>query len=400
MYKKLAMITAVVLLTCVGIYGMLRYPEAIIMFILAFGVTAAARPMVESLTRRKIKRGLAVLITYLYIIGVFILILVVVGGNIIQNFPLMSELLLADFNLLRDKLAEGNAVQKWIVTWLPNVDQLYLILTGNSGAVLAQRVVKFTSSIAGNIGKIFASLILSIYWTLDRVHFERLWLSLFPPVSRERWRSISHDVENDLGAYLRSEAVQTLLAGVLLAVGFAIIGVPFPIILGAFGAVAWLVPWVGAAIALAVVGIVSLWLAPMGALVWAILLMVVVYLFLELVVEPHFFKRRRYNSWMSILLFLALSETYGVLGMLLAPPIATTVEILVRRISKFNIPSNTEADKEDRTMIRMGALRQRLTTLYQKAEGQEELILPQTANLMERLDQLSLKVNFILARKK
>ena len=103
---------------------------------------------------------------------------------------------------------------------------------------------------------------------------------------------------------------------------------------------------------------------------------------------------------MSILLFLALSETYGVLGMLLAPPIATTVEILVRRISKFNIPSNTEADKEDRTMIRMGALRQRLTTLYQKAEGQEELILPQTANLMERLDQLSLKVNFILARKK
>ncbi|MCZ7672142.1 MAG: AI-2E family transporter [Chloroflexi bacterium] len=71
-------------------------------------------------------------------------------------------------------------------------------------------------------------LFLSLYWSLDRVRFERLWLSLLPPEQRARARDIWQTIESDLGSYIRSEVAQSLLAGLLLGLGYWALGSPTP----------------------------------------------------------------------------------------------------------------------------------------------------------------------------
>ncbi|HMN12050.1 MAG TPA: AI-2E family transporter, partial [Bellilinea sp.] len=136
------------------------------------------------------------------------------------------------------------------------------------------------------------------------------------------------------GRYIRSEAVQSILAGFLLFVGYSVIGMPFPVLLAIFGAMAWLVPWLGTAIALLPVALFGFWLASPTIAIMGLILTVLVLVFLELVIEPRLFKRRQYNSWLIILFLMALGLTFGVIGLVIAPPIATAIEIFLMRVTQ------------------------------------------------------------------
>ena len=53
-------------------------------------------------------------------------------------------------------------------------------------------------------------------------------------------------LEQELGAYTRSEVIQSLLAVLLLGTGYWLLGSQYPALLAVVGAIAWLVPVVGA----------------------------------------------------------------------------------------------------------------------------------------------------------
>jgi predicted PurR-regulated permease PerM len=74
-------------------------------------------------------------------------------------------------------------------------------------------------------------LFLSIYWIINQIHFERLWLSLLPTGLRRQARDIWRTIEIDLGAYMRSELFQSLAAGLLLGLGYWALGSPYPVLL-------------------------------------------------------------------------------------------------------------------------------------------------------------------------
>jgi predicted PurR-regulated permease PerM len=93
-------------------------------------------------------------------------------------------------------------------------------------------------------------LFLSIYWAGNQIHFERLWLSLLPSDQRKRVRETWRTVEAELGAYLRGEVILSLLAGLVLSLGYWLIGSSFPVLLALTGALATLIPMIGVFIAI------------------------------------------------------------------------------------------------------------------------------------------------------
>ena len=74
-------------------------------------------------------------------------------------------------------------------------------------------------------------IILSLYWSADQMRFERLALSVFPKKHHQRIRQIWRSVETGVGAYVRSEVIQSVLAGIILGTGYGLMGVPYPTIL-------------------------------------------------------------------------------------------------------------------------------------------------------------------------
>ena len=124
--------------------------------------------------------------------------------------------------------------------------RLFEAFTGDQGQLLLPTILGFTQGIGGFVSGAFIILFLSIYWSINQIHFEQLWLSLLPPGQRKQARGIWRTVEPELGAYIRGEVIQSLLVGLLLGLGFWLLGSPYPALLALTGALASLIPVVGA----------------------------------------------------------------------------------------------------------------------------------------------------------
>ena len=157
----------------------------------------------------------------------------------------------------------------------------------------AQQVLGVSFSIFELAANLLIIAVLSIYWSANQHRFERLWLSLLPIEERIWARELWRRIESEVGRYMASEILQSILAGVLLAVLLRISGFPYPGVVAILAALAWLIPWVGPTLA-----ITAIWFAAFVSFadttttavitrgVVGSVLTLAVYLALEFLVQP------------------------------------------------------------------------------------------------------------------
>jgi predicted PurR-regulated permease PerM len=231
------------------------------------------------------------------------------------------------------------------------------------------------------------ALFLSVYWSINQNHFERLWLSLLPAEQRKRARSIWRSIEADLGAYSRSEIIQSVLAVIALGVGYYLLGSPYPTLLAVTGAIAWLIPVVGGILALVLPFVIGLLNGPQLALL-SVLYTVVVLVILQTSVEPRLFKIKQDNPLLTFVILLAMADAFGLLGIIVAPPISVILQSLWRLLINENVSTET--------VVHVSDLRERQAKLQAAIEQMEGEPPPQVVSSMERLTSLLEKAGPIL----
>lgn len=377
--KQFARNFAVMLLTLAVILLIWQFRSALILFLLSLWFAAAARPVVIQLEARGIKRALAITLVYLVVIAVFVGIFIVAGPSLIRNLRILSDTFVVQYNQMWQEWPQGTGVERLIISQLPDPRNLYDFLAIQSQNPFFDGFMKATFGSIGFISQLGAALILSIFWTSDRVRFERLWLSLLPANARMRARSTWRDIEEGVGAYTRSEILQGILAGLLLGVGLSLMRVPFSTLLALVGGVAWLVPWVGIVGTLGLVFLsaatVSLQLAILASGFTFIVLLA-----LELFVEPYLFNRDRLSSLLVLLFAIALTTTIGMVGLVIAPALAATVQLVGRNMQRRPAPILTSE-----TVGRFSELDRHLEQL-RSSMGDEPK--PQMENIVTRLTDL------------
>jgi putative permease len=393
--KQIALYTTIVLATLMGVAILVQFPEAVFLFLITLTIASASRPIVDSLVKRGVLRGLAVIITYLSILAPLVIFTIILSGSLLNELKQLSDSLAISYEHIYSTWPKGTSIQQTIISQLPPPEQLYTAVTGEKGGALAQTLLGITSSSVSWLSQFFAVLVLSIYWTIDRIHFERLWLSLLPVEIRAHWREIGREIENELGAYIRSELLQSLISGILLGIGFYLIGLPYPVLLAVFGALAWLVPWVGALLAIIPILFVGL-TTGLPLMLAAVMYTLFVLGAMELYIEPRIFHHRKYSPWLTLLLIMALGDAMGLIGLLLAPPIAAIIQMIGRRIQQD--PSPLLAPPTEIESARaIALLDDRVGSVRDMIHKMEEKPSIQTENMLERLDSLVQKANEIIA---
>ncbi len=225
---------------------------------------------------------------------------------------------------------------------------------------------------------------LAFYWTLDRERFERLWLSLVPVRRRVGAQRMWQSIEREVGAYLRSEVIQFLLAVILLWIVFLILDLRYAALVAVVAGVLTLIPWIGTLFAAAVVLLLSspkvgdwtaVWIGPQG---WAALAAIVLVLcFLEFVVEPRLFQRDRYNPLWTALAAITMAATWGFWGLLFGPLVGYVLQILVRQVYPRLVQVQPRITTE-------AMLSQRIAELEARFAEQEE-VAPELRSLKQRL---------------
>lgn len=134
------------------------------------------------------------------------------------------------------------------------------------------------------------------------------------------------------GGYVRAQLLMALLIGVLAGVGCALLGVPFPLVIGVVAAVFELIPIVGpfagGAVALLLAATVSWWLV-----LWTLLLFLGIHAVEGYVLAPRIQARFvRIPPLIAFLALLAGIEVGGFIGALFAVPVASLLAVLTRAL--------------------------------------------------------------------
>lgn len=380
--KKLAAYVAIALATVTAVFILYQFRAIVGLFALSLVTTAAVRPLVDRFANGRLPRMLAIGLVYAAILALLIVLLLIVSDSLAGEIQSLSDGLAAAYEQAYPRWLEGKAYEQLLANRLPPPDQLYEALTGTEGELIIQRLLGLTLGVVGLAGGAILVLVISVYWTVDRVRFERLWLSLLPVGQRIRARAIWRRTEQEMGAYVRSEAIQALAAMLILGLGYWLMGLSYPTLLAIIGGIAWLIPIVGVVFALVAVAVFSL----EGGLALALgasLFTVAVLLILEFVVEPRFLKRRRFSPILAILVMFILAQEYGIIGLVIGPPLAATLQITLGQLLRRRV-SAREADPDKQ----LANLRERLKQVQTRIEAMGGAESPELDSLTVRLNAL------------
>jgi len=158
-------------------------------------------------------------------------------------------------------------------------------------------------------------------------------LNRLPPQHVETSVAVWRELNGIIGKYIRGVALDGLAVGILASVGLWAMGIPYPLILGAFAGFANVVPFVGPLLSAAAAGLVVV-LAPgqgLAGIGRVILLFLVIKVLDDTVIQP-FAIGRSVHLHPALLLGSVVvgNHALGVLGMIIAVPVATVLQETAR----------------------------------------------------------------------
>ena len=386
--KRLAWFTLLVLATVALVLIFWEFRAAVVLFGLSLAVAAALRPLVDQLAVRGVPRGLALSVTYAVCIGGPFALVLILSGSLLTDLQQITRGLASVYEQLKTQQpASSSPLQQILASQLPAAAELSTAITGPQGGAILQAVLGLTMGSFDLLGQLMIVLVLSIYWSADQEHFKRLWLSLLPIQTRTQARDVWQNIEIGFGAYLRSQVIQSVLAVLLLGLGYQALGLQYPITLALIGAIGWLIPWVGVLVAV----VPAVWAGlsiSLGLGMSAAVLTIGVLAFLEFIVEPRLFKRERFSSLLAVIMLLVLSDEYGLMGILVAPPIAAAIQIIVGQLWRAMTRSIVAPPERPIVSVQsIGPLQVKLAHVQARLAAQPES-RPELNNLVKRLEQL------------
>ena len=324
------MAKVVVVAAAVGaaLYLLYRIRSVIGLVFIAIFIAVALGRAVDRFERFGMKRWIAILTTYLWLLlAVFLVGLLVVPpivnetNRFVKDVPgyiddLQKSKTIRDYDKkyhVTEKLREG-------------ADKLPARLGDAVGALQSVTVGVFSALV-----QLITVLVLAFFLLLDGKRIVSWIFEELGPVRGPRVQRIADDVYRSVGGYVVGNLLISLIAGLGTWIVLSILGVPFAVPLAVLMAFLDLIPLVGATIAGVVIGIVAgVHDFPTALIVWAVYL--VVYQQIENnVVQPAVYRRTvQLHPLVVIIAVLIGASLLGILGALVAIPVAGAGQIIAR----------------------------------------------------------------------
>ena len=327
-------VTLTVILTLLAAFLVWRLSEIVMLLFGAIIFASAVQPYVTALDKRGLNRGLAIILIDLLVV-VF-----VVGVTVVAVPPLISFIVtVVQSGVLTTKLtqlATRLAIFGWdqfqvLIPVFSLPAQLNTLIAETGDQVQAQAWT-FTQSTLVGLGQAVLLFTMAFYWLTSRETTLALLLLLSPKVQRPRVHAIWNDIEFRLGAYVRGQAILMVLIGVASYVGLFLLGVPFAPALALIAGITEAIPIVGPLIGAVPAVIVAFTVSPVTGLLVAALYGVIQALENNVLVPRIMSSNVGLNPLVIIIAIVAGSALNGVVGAVLAIPLAGALQVLAQHI--------------------------------------------------------------------
>ena len=194
MTKQLVVFGTAAMTTLLALVVFWQFRIVVVYVMISLALAATVRPFVSGWSERGVVTRLALILLYLVGLGSFSFVIFHVGRFAIADIQQLAQTLSVQGTWRLPRWLEGSSFQQALVARLPTPDMLFEAVTGEQGQLVLPAILGFTQGIGGLVSGAFVVLFLSLYWSINQIHFERLWLSLLPSElrkhARDIWRTI------------------------------------------------------------------------------------------------------------------------------------------------------------------------------------------------------------------
>jgi predicted PurR-regulated permease PerM len=305
-------------------------------------LAASLEPLVARLRRHfPLSRGQAVIVAY----AAFFLAVAVLGLLVVPAAIAEAERVAAR---IPDVLAGAVA---WTETVRPQAlgDTLGQLLAavqdqlaGATRPPAADDVVEAGFTIAEALITVTTLLVVVAFWLVERARLQRYVLAFLPHARRAGGRAAWNRVERRLGLWTRGQLVLMATVGIASGVAYQLLGLPSALLLGLIAGVCEVIPLVGPLLGAIPALLVALTISPETALAVAVVYVIIQFVEGNFLVPIVMRNAVGLSPLLVLLSLLAGAATAGIVGALLAVPVAAAIEILVEPFQAREVPVASE----------------------------------------------------------
>ena len=319
----------------VWLLGQLR--AVILIVVVALILVGTFDPGVAWLERRGFGRGRALALVFMAAA------LGLVGIVVLMMPPLVSQFmdLVANAPKERERLVAALADYSWAKPFIAVLEDLPL---ENLGTRAANAMLGYSTWILEMIGYGISTLFLSIYLLADPVRSKGFLYALVPRTYHVRLATILLELKVIVGGYMRGQMITSLSMALFVFAILAVFGAENALAIALFAGLTDIIPFVGAYIASTPVVIAVI---PFGATatVIVVVLMVLYQEFESRILIPRVYGRTLRLPPAIIVVALLVGGTLGgILGALLALPIAAGASMLIREL-RVDLPGESPREE-------------------------------------------------------
>ena len=297
-------------------------------------------PMVAWFERHGLRRGRALVL-------IFVALAVVAAGILLLTVPpLMSQLLhiIADAPKGRDKLLEWLAPYKLAK---PVIQTVRAVPLNDVVSRTASTMVGYSSDVLTMVGYSISTTFLAIYLLADPIRAKGLVYAVVPRHHHIKLARILIELKVIVGGYMRGQLITSVAMAVFAFAVLSVYRVDDALALALFAGMTDIIPFVGGYVASLPV-IVAVASQGAGAVIIVFVLMVAYQEFESRILVPRVYgKVLRLPPAVVLVSLLVGGTLMGIIGALLALPIAAGLQMVVREL-RVELPGEHPRDAKSR----------------------------------------------------
>ncbi|WP_103144956.1 cell elongation protein CozEb [Staphylococcus aureus] len=295
-------------------------------------------PIVNMMERYRIPRVAGISIIYLAVVGVITLIvnllIPIIGSQVdslVKNSPQYLEKLINSI----DKIANNTFFSSYysqINDWLNSLPKKIPSMLSEFTDGFGSKIATFAETIA-NIGVVIVTTPFVLFFMLkDGHHFKEFSTNIMPPKFQKDFHDLLEKMSVQVGSYIQGQIIVSFCIGILLFIGYSVIGLKYSLVLASIAAVTSVVPYLGPTIAISPAIVIAAITSP-----WMLLKLAVVWTLVQFV-EGHFIspnimgKTLKIHPLTIIFILLCAGKLLGIVGVILGIPGYAILKVLVTHL--------------------------------------------------------------------
>ena len=328
----------VVLAFIAGVWLLIHVVPVLLVLVTALMLVGALSPSVTWLEQRNVRRTFALSTVFGVAIAIAVGLTVVVVPSLIEQLKSVVE----NEPVLREKAA---AYLEQSQLTAPLADDLRNIHYTDLVKSFKTTLVSMGAGMIETVAYGFAAVFLAFYIMADRDRLRGALFAVVPRAHHIRLSRILLNLVTIVGGYIRGQMLTCFLMGVFIFVLLLVCRVPNALAIAVFGGVMDLLPYIGIFLTMGPAVIAAAMEGPAVASVVFVLLFAYEELESRVLVPVVYGRALRLPS--SVVLFSLLVGTAlaGIVGALLALPLAATVLMLIEEL-RVELPGETVQPKD------------------------------------------------------